>query len=258
MLEPSLTKPIKDNGELLRSTYKRWHCADTKWPQVLSSVKNMFVDLAIVENDPDYNDKFFRTTIHGSVDDIIEKKKTPISLEDLCQRPCGSLILIEGAPGIGKSTLAYELCHQWSNGVALQHHHLVILLQLRDKTVQSSLLSIEKLLGCYLDKQSWKSRAVQDIIDESGSGVLIILEGFDELPDNIDGAYVVNEVILRNLLKATIIVLRVPPLNTSWYKTLIHLSIILKYWDSQKLVKINTLAIFLKTRSHYMLAFANI
>ena len=195
MSEPSLTKPIKDYGELLCSTYKRWHCADTKWPQVSSSVKNMFVDLAIVENDPDC-----------SVDDIIEKKKTPISLEDLCQLPCGSLILIEGAPGIGKSTLAYELCRQWSNGVALQHHHLVFLLQLRNKTVQSSLLSIEKLLGCYLDKQSWKSRAVQDIVDESGSGVLIILEGYDELPDSIDGAYVVNEVILRNILKATIIV----------------------------------------------------
>ena len=166
----------------------------------------MFVDLAIVENDPDYNDKFFRATIHGSVDDIIEKKKTPISLEYLCQLPCGSLILIEGAPGIGKSTLAYELCHRWSNGMALQHYHLLLLLQLRNKTVQSSLLSIEKLLGCYLDKQSWKSQAVQNIIDKSGSSVLIILEGYDELPDNIDGSDVFNQVIQRNLSKATIIV----------------------------------------------------
>ena len=205
MSEKSLTMPIKDYGDFLRSTYKRWRCADIKWPQD-SSMTNIFVDLAIVKNDPDYNDKFFRATIHGSVDDIIEKKKTPISLEDFCHLPCGLSILIEGAPGIGKSTLAFELCLRWCNDMAFQNHHLVLLLQLRDKTVQSSLLSIEKLLGCYLDKQSWKSQAVQDIIDESGSGVLIILEGYDELPDSIDGAYVVNKVILRNLSKATIIV----------------------------------------------------
>ena len=212
MSKTSLAKPIKDYGELLRSIYKRWHHADTKWPQD-SYVMNMFVDLAIIENDPDYNDKFFRATIHGSVDDIIEKEKTPMSLEDLCKLPCGSSILIEGAPGIGKSTLAYELCRRWSNGMALQHHHLLLLLQLRDKTVQSSLLSIEKLLGCYLDKQSWKSQAVQDIIDESGSGVLIILEGYDELPDDIDGSDVFNQVIQRNISKATIIVTTRPSAN---------------------------------------------
>ena len=191
MSETSSTKPINDYREHLRSTYKRWCHADTKWPQD-SSATNMFVDLAIVENDPAYNDKFFQTK--------------PISLEYLCQLPCGSAILIEGAPGIGKSTLAYELCHRWSNGMALQCHRLLLLLQLRDKTVQSSLLSIEKLLGCYLDKQSWKSQAVQDIIDESGSGVLIILEGYDELPDNIDGSDVFNKVIQQNLSKATIVV----------------------------------------------------
>ena len=206
MLEASLTEPIKRYADVLRSTYKQWRHADTKWPQGFSSMTDMFVDLAIVKNDPDYNNTFFRATIHGSVDDIIEKKKIPILLEDLCQLPCGSSILIEGAPGIGKSTLAFELCRRWSNGMAFQHYHLLLLLQLRDKTVQSSLLCIEKLLGCYLDKQSWKSKAVQDIIDESGSGVLVILEGYDELPDDMDGANVVNEVIQRNLSKATIVI----------------------------------------------------
>ena len=201
-----MTEPIKRYADVLRSTYKQWRHADTKWPQGFFSTTYMFVDLAIVENDPDYNDAFFRATIHGSVDDIIEKKKTPISLEDFCQLPCGSSILIEGAPGIGKSTLAFEICRRWSNGVAFQHHHLVLLLQLRDKTVQNSLTSIEKLLGCYLDKQSWKSQAVQDIIDEGGSGMLIILEGYDELSDDMDGAYVVNKVIQQNISKATTII----------------------------------------------------
>lgn len=160
----------------------------------MSSETNIFIDLAIVKNDPDYNDEFSQATVHGSIDEIVEKKKIPISLEDLCKIPCGSSILLDGAPGIGKSILTFELCHRWVSGTGFQKHNLLVLLQLRDKSIQSSLSSIKNLLGCHLDEQSWKSKAVQDIIDKRASGVLIILEGFDELPDDMI-ALAINDVL---------------------------------------------------------------
>ena len=205
---PCLSEEVKEYAEHVRDIYMQLHHADTKWPCGFNSPSemNMFIDLAIVKNDPDYNDEFSRATVHGSIDDIVEKKKAPISLEDLCKIPCGSSVLIEGAPGIGKSTLAFELCRRWVSGIAFQKHNLLLLLQLRDKMVQSNLSSIKSLLGCYLDEQSWKQKAVEDIINKRGSGVLIILEGYDELPDNMDGTCVINNVLRRNVSKATIIV----------------------------------------------------
>ena len=139
--------------------------------------------MAVVENDPNHNDKFSKSTLHHSVDDILGKK-TPISLEELCEIPLESLYLIEGAPGIGKSMLAFELCRRWVDKEALQHYSVLLLLRLRDEAVQN-LSSAEDFLRYFLRSQSWKQEAVQTIIDSSGKGVLIILEGFDELPEYI-------------------------------------------------------------------------
>ena len=41
-------------------------------------------------------------------------------------------ILIEGAPGIGKTVLAKEIAYQWANGEILKQCKLLFLLYLRD------------------------------------------------------------------------------------------------------------------------------
>ena len=176
-----LTESIQTYAHHLRCIYKKL-CTNTK----LFLCPDFFVDLAIVENDMKETS---RATIHCCVDDIL-RKKTPISLEGLCQLPLGSSILIEGAPGIGKSMLAFELRRRWVNRRLLQQFSLLLFLRLGDSLVQSALSSAEDLLGYYLDSQSWKQQAIQDIIDKNGEGVLIILEGgsqfTDELVNNAD------------------------------------------------------------------------
>ena len=154
----------------------------------------------------DYDDEFSRSTLHGSIDDICKRKRF-ISIDDLCKIPCGSLILIEGAPGIGKSVLAFELCRRWfKKEEILQHYSLLLLLRLRDKNVQSKLSSVEELLGCFLHSQSWKQLAIQDIIDNSGEGVMIILDGYDELPDEVPNNGNILDQIMQSLPLATVIV----------------------------------------------------
>ena len=48
------------------------------------------------------------------------------------------LILVEGAPGVGKSTFAWKLCRKWSKGKILSQYKLVVLLRLRDKRVREA------------------------------------------------------------------------------------------------------------------------
>ena len=199
---------IKNYARHLQNIYKRWH-PDPKWSPAKIKI---FVDLAIIENSLDYDDKFSRSTLHGSIDDICKRKRS-ISIDDLCKIPCGSLILIEGAPGIGKSVLAFELCRRWfKKEEILQHYSLLLLLRLRDKNVQSKLSSVEELLGCFLRSQSWKQLAIQDIIDNSGEGVMIILDGYDELPDEVSNNNILDQ-IMQSLSQATVIVTSRPSIK---------------------------------------------
>ena len=193
----------------MRSIYKRWH-PDPKWSPAKIKV---VVDLAIIESSMDYNDKFSRSSLHGSIDDICQKKIS-ISLEALCQLPCGSIVLIEGAPGIGKSVLAFEICRFWVDKKALHHYSLLLLLRLRDKLVQNNLLTIKDLLKCFLCDQSWKQAAIQDIIDNSGEGLLMILEGYDELPEELlNKSDQIFDQIMQNIPQATIMVTSRPSLK---------------------------------------------
>ena len=200
--ELSPANHIKNYARILQNIYKHWH-PDPKWSPAKIKI---FVDLAIIESSLDYDDDFSRSTLHGFIDDICKRKRS-ISLDDLCKIPSGSSILIEGAPGIGKSVLVFELCRRWfRKEEILQHYSLLLLLRLRDKNVQNKLSSVDELLGYFLHSQSWKQLAIQDIIDNSGEGVMIILDGYDELPDEVPNNGDIIDKIMQSLPLATVIV----------------------------------------------------
>ena len=165
----------------MKSCYKK-EKPDQKWS--LENVPSkLYINLAVVCKNDDYRDPFSNSTIHGTNDDIFCHKES-LSLEELCRIEYGEAILIEGAPGIGKSMLAFEICSRWVKGEALKKYPLLLLLRLRDKFIQKC-ETVRKLLGCFLKEQSWKDAAVQDIYDNGGEGLIIILEGFDELPEHL-------------------------------------------------------------------------
>ena len=47
-------------------------------------------------------------------------------------------LLIEGAPGIGKSTFAWEVCQKWGQHQLFNEYALVVLLKFRDKRMQKA------------------------------------------------------------------------------------------------------------------------
>ena len=85
-------------------------------------------------------------------------------------------VLVEGAPGAGKSRLAWELCHKWAND-NLEQYKLVVLVELREKRAQEA----KRLNDLFpLSRNNNIEKVLAAIGD--GEGVLIILDGFDELP----------------------------------------------------------------------------
>ena len=120
---------------------------------------------------------------HTLLVNINFEKSKEISLEQLLEAEEGQtkprVVLLEGAPGIGKSTLAWELCRKWEEFFCMKQFSLVLLLRLREEEVQS-VASLQQLFSTY---QSQDHEALAEEVSKSrGRGILFVLDGFDELP----------------------------------------------------------------------------
>ena len=119
----------------------------------------------------------------GNVD-VIEGRKCPIDMNEIAanlpSQAMKKVILVEGAPGVGKSTFAWEFCRRWERGEIARQYDLVLLLPLRDKKI-SKAECLKDLIRHHSEKV--RDAVVSELESCLGVNVLFILEGYDELPD---------------------------------------------------------------------------
>ena len=89
-----------------------------------------------------------------------------------------SLILIEGAPGVGKTTLSHQFCYEWSQGKLLTDHKLLVLLPLRDNRVKSA-----RNVSDLFQHPQLQQEIAEEVVSSGGEGVALWLEGWDELEE---------------------------------------------------------------------------
>ena len=164
-------------------------------------------------------DRFMRQTIRGDIDDIVHDKKS-IRFEEIGKSKGNILpkfILVEGAPGVGKSTFAWKLCRKWSKGKLLQQYRLVVLLRLRDKRVREA-KTVSDLFYYY--NRPIQQAVVEEIQATGGRGVLLLFEGYDELPAKLrTSSSIFFEVIKgQELPSATILVTSRPSASGPLYE----------------------------------------
>ena len=190
-----------------------------KWPQVKSK---KYINLALIEREditkPEA-DQFMRATIHGNIDDI-KKSKRAMNIGQIAQLPDGSqpkCILVEGAPGVGKSTFAWKLCRKWGKGKLLWQYQLVVLLRLRDKSVRAAKNIFD--LFRYHDHQIQQA-AVEKIQTTAGKGVLLLFDGYDELPEELrtENSIFIDIITGRELPEATVLITSRP-----WASEFLHI-----------------------------------
>ena len=156
-----------------------------KWPPTPSQVyiNLVCIDRKIRKSRNEY-DEVTKAMVHDGNVDVVRGKKWSINFneigQDLPNTTLETVILVEGAPGVGKSTFAWEYCRRWERGEIAQQYQLVLLLRLRDERI-SKAESLRDLI--YHPSEAVRQAVMAELESTLGRNTLLILEGFDELPD---------------------------------------------------------------------------
>ena len=124
--------------------------------------------------------------------DISEDKKLP------CLAP--KVVLLEGAPGIGKTILSREIAFQWACNNLLCNNHLLFLVPLRDPEI-SQITSLEQFV-CYVIKSNLniKKHIIDYLETNSGKYCTIVFDGYDEISEEAKEHSIVGKIIKRKIL----------------------------------------------------------
>ena len=213
--QSGLSPVLAKYKQYLQSCYKARVLAPAD--KYLPTLESPYINLAMIRRER-YNheqrDEFTRRTLHGGVDQIL-KNKIPINIEDLLTpedsgRPV-RFILVEGPPGIGKSTFAWEVCRRWDEIESLRNYHTVVLLKLREKWVLNA-TSLSQLFRCpFLPEFS--RNLVQELHFNKclGPRLLLVLDGFDEVSHSFHDNSVIKSILCRQLLPECTIILTTRP-----------------------------------------------
>ena len=193
--------PLSRYRSYLQSYYSNYSVAcDDKLSIAPSSE---FIKLALIQKDK--NDRrLYKATLHRGVDEIL-KSKVPLELDSLLTVET-RLVVVEGPPGIGKSTLCWELCRKWKSWKSLQHYKIILLLKLRERRVQEA-TSLDKLF--YHEDHDLLKSVVRQSFKCEGEGFLLLLDGFDEMPVSVvknENSLVMKLIRGSCLPKATLLV----------------------------------------------------
>ena len=177
--------PVKKCGGYLRDLYNSEQRPVGIGPPTPAE-KLLPFKLARIEKEKVSIDEFTRQYIRGDMDDVGSLgnkyyKKSPIKFEEV-GKPSShhrqKLVLIEGAPGVGKTTFSWEFCRKWGKGEILQDHSLLLLLPLRDNNLKEA-KTLSDLF--YHPNSELQQAVIQEVTSNQGKGVAIWLEAWDEL-----------------------------------------------------------------------------
>ena len=207
--------------QYLRDTYMR-----TKFPTyfkepTLSHIAQEFINLALVHKDSDHHltgeerKGHIMQKLHGNVSHIA-RKKTELKISDVGKyesrnkiTKLADSILVEGAPGVGKTTFAWKMSQEWANGKLLQEWSIVLLVQLRDQGVREA-KTLHDLL--YHPDPAVRQSICDEIMGNYGKSVLVIIDGYDELSDSQrECSSIFQQLVTRKLLpRVTLMILSRP------------------------------------------------
>ena len=185
---------IRHYAKILRDLYLQMPPFPQRdWPPIRATEATKLVVVYQNASSEFKTDTFEHDYAHGKIDNVhghkneveldkildpVDDKKSPDNREGkTCTKELSKppKVVMDGAPGVGKTTLTIKMCSGWARGQFFEQYELVILIPLRQAEYRNARELKELFRNCHDQK------VIDYIISASGENVVFIFDGYDEL-----------------------------------------------------------------------------
>ena len=184
------------------------------WPPVVNCT---FVNLVLIKQSHLSKNSYY--TIRGDMDDILESKEV-VEYDDVFKEyKEGALVLIEGRPGCGKTTLVHKVARDWAaGGSVLKGAKMVFLIILRHLNLSLKDKSISDILENFYLDVTLRVNVEQDLRKSGGKGACFIIDGLDEYRNTSEGS-IIYKLIYKRYFPSSMVLVASRPVASSLLKT---------------------------------------
>ena len=184
------------------------------WPPVGNST---FINLALIKQSRISRCDYY--TIRGDMDDILESKEVVEYEEVFREYRQGALVVVEGRPGSGKTTLVHKVTRDWATGrKVLQGAKMVFLITLRLLNFSGRDRSLLDILEEFYDGKVLRKKIEHDLQECGGKGACFIIDGLDEYQHKNDKESVIHKLIFKKYLRFSMVIVASRPGATNKLK----------------------------------------
>ena len=176
-----------------------------------------YSNLALIKMEKiDPSSEYARSTIQGDMDDVVCEKESIGYEEAFGAHRNSALVLIEGRPGSGKTTLVHKISNDWATGKhVLVGAKLLFLVSLRVLSKMHGNIGMADILQLfYHHNDALAHNALEHIQNCNGEGVCFILDGLDEYSEK-ESESIIFQLMNKRFLHLAMVIVASRPIATA-------------------------------------------
>lgn len=177
-----------------------------------------FVQLALIKQD-ETNRHIGLHTISDDID-AVYGEKTSVEFDHLFENlEHRSLVLIEGRPGSGKTTLMVKVSCDWARKKVLKLKKLVLFVRLRHLRKDSDIYLHDLLKVACTAFSNDEVQGISSYIEgRLGEDVVFVLDGFDEYAPGARNESFISKLVLKQVYSRSVVIVSSRPAATQRFR----------------------------------------
>ena len=128
------------------------------------------------------------------------------------------MLIIEGRPGSGKTTLVHKVTRDWAKGITLKGTKMVFLITLRLVGYLGRDENLSDILKLFYGDNEVRMKVERELVKYEGRGACFILDGLDEYQVEKKKDRVIYQLLNKECLSSSMVLVASRPVATSELK----------------------------------------